>query len=121
MIPGAIMLLRELLEGFTFKPSEFIEKTGKTEDINFDLAEDIAFFMMNDDSSFRQHIAPVFINKPNSNDYGIFANNIDAGYTMYRKKYPIRKLPTELPNDTKRMVCKLIYDRMFNSDSEDLP
>lgn len=106
------MLLRELLEGFNFKPSDFIEKKGDKEDINFDLAEDIAFFMENDDLMFRQFVAPFSEKK---SKYTAFSDGVDSAYTEYQKKYPIRKLPSTLPPEINKMVCKLLHKHLFDT------
>ncbi len=52
------MRIRELLEGKKFNDLDFVTKDESGEKINYDLIEDLTFFMNNDDDAYRRHLFP---------------------------------------------------------------
>jgi hypothetical protein len=111
------MLIRELLESKNIhKPDEFVRNEGNKKVINYDLVEDLAFFMNEDDDTYRRHtFAPAsqcldrFKAKKSANP-SIFANAVKESYKSYVKKYNIRELPDELEDKVLDEVCRKIYE-----------
>jgi len=115
------MKITELLESFNFKDTDFVkvvDDSGKKE-INFDLPDDLMFFMNNDDDVYRQHVHPAIVKcikivqrkkKPSAS---IFDTAVSECYNVYTKKYPIRELSDQLDEDTHKQICEKIRDEVY--------
>jgi hypothetical protein len=116
------MRIKDLLENAHFKSEEFIKQSEDGNEIDFDLTEDLVFFLNNDDDAYRRHLLPAvynFIDKQkagNNPKYTIFKTAVADGYKRYTKEYPMRELPTEI--DTK--IWKLSCKKIFNDVSKDM-
>ena len=52
------MRINELLEAKKFDDSDFVKDTEGNREIDYDLTEDLVFFMNNDDEVYRRHLYP---------------------------------------------------------------
>jgi hypothetical protein len=118
------MRITDLLENAHFKSEEFIKQTEDGNDIDYDLIDDLVFFLNNDDDVYRRCLLPavhVFIDKQKADEetkYTIFKSAVAKGYKQYIKKYPIRELPSTLDTKVWRDVCKKLFDQI-SKDMED--
>lgn len=112
------MRINELLEGKNFNDLDFVKVTGDQRDIDFDLAEDLSFFMNNDDAVYRRHLHPVILKCRNSikskisTKPSIFKPAVINSYKMYVKKFPVRELPRELDEEQLNEVCKKMHEEV---------
>ena len=108
------MRVIELLEGTNFDDLKFVEQQGDKKKINYDLEDDLIYYMNNNDTIYRRHLYPVIIkcvnniksNKPVTAD--IFIDAVNAGYDSYIEEYPIRELPKKLDHKTSKRICNTI-------------
>lgn len=106
------MRIRELLEGKHVDDfSEFVEKDNDKGGINFDLVEDLVFFMHNNDDAYRRHVYPSIAkcvehskSKKDINP-AMFKNAALESYNRYVTEFPMRELPNSLDNATLKQVC----------------
>lgn len=118
------MRITDLLENAHFKGEEFIKQTEDGNDIDYDLIDDLVFFLNNDDDVYRRCLLPavhVFIDKQKEDEkpkYTIFKSAVAKGYKQYIKQYPIRELPSTLDTKVWRDVCKKLFDQI-SKDMED--
>lgn len=114
------MRIEELFESTKFNPAEFV-KVGEGK-IDYDLAEDLAFFMNNDDDVYRRAVYPAVAKcheaferkkpfKPSA-----FKQAALESYAAYIKKFPIRELPSDLDDD----VCNEVCEKLYKEIQEDL-
>lgn len=110
------MRIRELLESKHFKDEEFVTPTENGREINFDLAEDLIYFMNHDDDVYRRHVFPSIakcIDRFNENQptkAGMFRPAVEQSYRIYAKKYPIRELPESLDEEMCKEICTKIHE-----------
>jgi hypothetical protein len=111
------MRIRELFEGNFFKDADYVQaKEGGEREINYDLVDDIAHFMEQDDHCYRRFFHPAldrFLHvRENKKDPKpeIFKEAVKECYKIYVQKFPIRELPDELDEDTLGQVCEKLYD-----------
>jgi hypothetical protein len=114
------MRIKELLEGANFDAEDFIDKKGEKREINFDLAEDLMYFMHNDDDIYRRHLYPKLahlldnIKDKKSTSKNVFKPAVESSYKAYIKKFPIREL-----NDTiDEKLCEKICDKLHEEFKE---
>jgi hypothetical protein len=116
------MRINELLEGKHFKDDDFVSKTETGREINYDLAEDLVYFMNHDDSIYRRHLYPNIAKcisiterkkKPASK---IFKSAVEDSYKRYMKEFPIR----ELPEDIEEKVCEQVCEKLRDSICKDI-
>jgi hypothetical protein len=118
------MRITDLLENAHFKSEEFIKQSEEGNEINYDLVDDLIFYLNNDDDVYRQCLLPAvhkFIDlqkKDEEPKYTIFKSAVAKGYKQYIKKYPIRELPSSLDPKVWRAVCKKLFDDI-SKDMED--
>ena len=111
------MKIEELLEGKNFKDIEFVKSVGDKgeREIDFDLSEDLMFFMNNDDDAYRRHLYPAIskcISNKNTSPK-IFANAVKECYNMYIKEFPIRELPKTLDDKQIKETCEKIHEEVY--------
>jgi hypothetical protein len=119
------MQIKELLESLLFKEKDFVEpkEDGKRE-INFDLADDLIFFMENDDTVHRRFVFPAvddFIKLKKNNGSpkpSVFKEAARHSYKQYIKKFPIRELPDEISEDILKQVCEKMYEEISKQIEE---
>lgn len=110
------MRIIELLESAEYKDLGFVKNIGDKGDreIDFDLVEDLLFFMNNNDDAYRSHLHPALskcITKQKDKQKtssSIFKNAVLDSYKMYTKEYPIRELPSSLGEK----ICKEMCDKL---------
>jgi hypothetical protein len=119
------MRIKELLESRnTDKNDEFVRHEGDKKVINYDLVEDLAFFMNDDDETYRRHFyAPAahcidkFKSKKSANP-SLFTHAVKESYKNYLKKFKIRELPEELESAVLEEVCKKVYEDLKKDFSD---
>ena len=90
----------------------------------FDLADDLLFFMRNDDNFYRRNYYPhvtkcvAHIKKGNDVSPKVFEPMVRHAYEAYTKKFPIRQLPEDLEQKVCEEVCKKIREEE-NKDKKD--
>lgn len=110
------MRITELLENAHFNSEEFIKPSDDGNEIDFDLADDLIFYLNNDDDVYRKYLHPAIMKYIDMLDAdkeptcAIFKSAVAAGYKCYTKEYPIRELPDKLDPKVWKDVCKKIYD-----------
>lgn len=110
------MRIRELLEGTKFQKDDFVEQDGDDTKLAYDLVEDLAFFMHNNDDIYRRHVYPkiakcISISKSKGKiDPMIFKDAATESYKEYVKEYPVNKLPEDLDEKTCKKVCEKLCD-----------
>ncbi len=118
------MRIRELLEGRKFNDLDFVTKDEDGERINYDLIEDLTFFMNNDDDTYRRHVYPSLvkcIDKLKAKQDvapSFFESAVEKSYENYCKQYPVRNLPSVLDKEMFEEICKKIHEDMCK-DYED--
>ena len=114
---GLKMLIQELLEHVEDK-----NNNGIDDKLEFDLAEDLTFFMNNDDDIYRRQVYPSVMKFKQSNgncDKSVFRDAVHSAYESYCKKFPIKHLPQELPKEVHEQVCNTLLQNMQNENQED--
>ena len=118
------MRIRELLEGKKFNDLEFVNQGEDGTGINYDLVEDLAFFMHNDDDIYRRHVYPSVakcidgMKSKKQINPAIFKLAVEESYRNYIKKFPIKQLPASLDEEQCLEVCKKLHDD-FCKDYDD--
>jgi len=109
------MRIRELFENNKFDDLDYVKKSDDGNQLDFDLVEDLTFFMNNDDDLYRRHVYPSIskcvssVNAKKKINPSIFKNAALEAYNTYIKKYPIR----ELPNSMESKLCEKVCDKMY--------
>lgn len=120
------MRIRELLENRDFKDLDNMFKPEGDEDdgIGYDLLEDLAFFMNNDDDAYRRHFYPSIVkcihlvkNKQKTTP-SLFHEAVKESYKEYLKKFPKRELPDELDEKMFKEACEKIHEEVRNHISD---
>lgn len=112
------MRIRELLENTEFNDLEFVKKNGHSNELDYDLVDDLIHYMNEDDEIYRRHLYPVIsdcVRKMDANrkiDSSIFKNTVAECYKSYVKKFPIRQLTDEIEDETLEETCKRMYEEM---------
>lgn len=111
------MRISELLEGKQFKDSDWITNNGDKREVNYNLAEDLIFFMNNDDDTYRKHVYPSIVRcienfNAKKSSPSIFKNAVDESYKNYLKKYPIRELPDNLDEEVCKEACEKMHEEV---------
>jgi hypothetical protein len=112
---GRKMRIRELLEGKQFNDLEFINREGEKDELNFDLPEDLSYFMHHHDQVYREHVYPVIakclhsIKQKKDIKPSVFEEPVKKAYSLYLKEYPIRHLPDDLDEDTLKKICEFLH------------
>lgn len=112
------MRIIELLETTNFKSSDFVKQQDGQREIDYDLGEDLAFYMHNDDNVYRRHMYPAIAkclesikaNKKVTPE--IFQSAVREGYKSYIKQYPIRELPDDISEEICKEVCSKLHEEL---------
>lgn len=116
------MRICELLEGKFFKDEDFVTKTEAGREINYDLAEDLIYFMNHDDTVYRRHLYPNIAKCINISERkkrpaaSIFKQAVEESYKQYVKEFPIR----ELPENIEEKLCNDICDKLREAICKDI-
>lgn len=120
------MRIRELLEGKNFNDLEFVRKEGDDTVLDFDLVEDLTFFLNNDDNIYRQFVYPAVHkcieshSKKLKTTPTVFKHAALEGYKEYIKKFPIRQLPADLDEELCNEICSKMHEDVYKDISEGL-
>lgn len=116
------MRIQDLFENTNFDETEYIDKKEGT--IDYDLAEDLAFFMNNNDDVYRRSVFPAvtkcveaFKNKKSVKP-SVFKQSALESYRAYKDQYPIRSLPDDLDEELCNEVCEKMYKEVQESLAE---
>jgi hypothetical protein len=110
------MRIRDLFEHIDIdKDKKFVKKTGDKTELNFDLIEDVSFFMHHDDDSYRRHVYPSVVRclerlkKKQPTNHSIFEKAVRECYKSYVRKFPMRELPDDLNEAMCTKICKKLH------------
>ena len=114
------MRINELLEGKKFDEIDFVKQHEGGREIDYDLTEDLVFFMHNDDDTYRRHVYPSiakcleqFKGKHHASP-SVFQSAVRESYKNYIQKYPIRELPESIDDKQLKEVCEKMLDDFKN-------
>jgi hypothetical protein len=112
------MRIRELLEGKYFNDKDFVKQTEDGRGIDYDLAEDLIYFMNHDDNAYRRYTHPAIVKCLDSHDRNkvskshIFEPAIEECYKLYIKRFPIRELPNNLNEKQLKKISEKIHEEV---------
>jgi prolyl oligopeptidase PreP (S9A serine peptidase family) len=112
------MRIQDLLEGQNFDDLKWVEIKGDKREPNFDVADDLMFFMNNDDDTYRRHTYPSIVKcinfreskKKTSPD--IFKAAVEESYKNYLKKFPLRELPSSIDEKLCKETCDKLHEEV---------
>jgi hypothetical protein len=113
------MRIQELLEGKFFNDLDFVKPNENGREIDYDITEDMAYFMNHDDHAYRRHTHPAIMHcvdnmkrhvKPKAD---VFEPAIKECYKMYIKQFPIRELPNDLDEETIKQICDKMHEEVL--------
>lgn len=116
------MRIIDLLEEKSFDETKYINK--EKGEIDYDLAEDLTFFMNNDDDVYRRAVYPAIVKcaeafkQKTSCKPSVFKNAALESYRVYTEKFPIRALPENLDEELCNEVCEKMYKEVQQALSE---
>jgi hypothetical protein len=99
------MKIHELFES---TPQKIPEDQGK---LPYDLADDLIFYMRNDNDFYRRHYYPHIVKIHGHVKSGkdlsskVFMPMVQHAFECYMKKFPIRQLPESLEDDVCEDIC----------------
>lgn len=119
------MRIKDLLEGKQFNDLDWIT-IGKDNqrELNYDLAEDLAFFMNNDDDVYRRHTYPSIVKCINQSKLkakttpSLFEKAVQESYKSYLKKFPLRELPSNIDEKICKETCEKIHEEVCQHISD---
>lgn len=82
----------------------------------YDLHDDLQFFMNNDPDFYKKHYYPTVLKMKLCRDRGDDFNPINLSslvheaYELYKKKFPVKNLESKLKNEDLEKVCSKIYE-----------
>jgi hypothetical protein len=90
-----------------------VSRDGDKSELNFDLAEDLVFFMNNDDDTYRRHVYPSIVRciKGNASP-SVFSDAVKESYKNYVRQYPIRELPDEIEDNICKETCEKMHEEV---------
>jgi hypothetical protein len=109
------MRIDELLESVDIDADRKEQNSTDNKD-DFDLAEDLVFFLNNDDDAYRRYTYPAIgkcvdsIKANKSTHPSIFKIAVLRGYKDYINKYDLTKLPDVLDEKICDAVCKKMHE-----------
>jgi hypothetical protein len=114
------MRIIELLENSNFADIGFVKQIGDEgkREIDYDLVEDLVFYMNNNDEAYRRHLHPSIlkcvdrINANKSTKPHIFDKAVRECYDMYLAEYPIRELPESLDDKLCNELCNKLHEEV---------
>lgn len=116
------MRIKELLE--SKHRDDFAEFVDQEKGLLYNLAEDLVYFMNNDDDVYRRHLYPTIIKCINRIEQNhkinplIFKSPALESYKEYCSKYPIKELPHDLDDETITEVCNKYYEELRKNYDE---
>lgn len=109
------MRINELLESVDIDLDRN-KQNSKDNELDFDLVEDLAFFLNNDDDTYRRNTYPSIhkcisrIQSKQKTHPSIFKIGVLKGYKDYLNKYGRRELPDVLDEKVCEEVCKKMHE-----------
>lgn len=91
-----------------------------TEKLDFDLVDDLTFFMEDDDGCYKTYLLPLEdkieaeFRKGKSVPLNLFVRAVRESYKMYKNKFDMPDLPESLDHDTIKDCCIKLQD-MYHS------
>jgi hypothetical protein len=88
---------------------------GQKDDLDFDLVDDVVFFINNDDIFYRKHAYPIIHTFEKKYKQGkklspkVFSNLAVQAYKQYQLKHPTNGLPDTLSNEHIENICNSLY------------
>ncbi len=98
---------------------EILEPTTETKKLDFDLADDLIFYMYNDQEFYRTRFYPAEVkfkslskagNTPGPNS---FKNIVKDAYSKYHDKYKVKELEKTLPDETLSQICNKLHAKVL--------
>lgn len=118
------MRINELLESKKFKDEDFVKHGESGREIDYDLAEDLIFFMNNDDDIYRRHVYPSIhkclerINSGKDSSPSVFQDAVRESYKNYIERYPIRELPEDISDKQLVEICEKMLEEVCTHHEE---
>lgn len=112
------MRIIELLEGKNFNDLDFVKQDTDKREIDYDLAEDLVFFMNNNDDVYRRHVYPSIAKCIESykgkkkTTPSLFKSAVINSYESYLKEFPIRELPEKLDSGMCEEICSKMHEEV---------
>jgi len=120
------MRINELCESIDKELTEKPYDPEDPHDLGFDVREDLAFFMNNDDHVYRRHTFPAIlkvkdlVESGKQTDYKLFDKAVKECYNIYQDKFTGHKLPETLDQALIDDVARKLHDeeieRIKNGD-----
>lgn len=116
------MRIIDLFENTKFKEDEYLNKDK--DGIDYDLAEDLVFYMNHDDDVYRRAVYPTVakcleaIEQKKAVRPSIFKQATLECYKSYQDKFPIRTLPATLDEDVCNEVCEKLFKELTDEKSK---
>lgn len=118
------MRIRELLESKVFKDSDFVKHSGDKRELDYDLVEDLMYFMNHDDDVYRRHLFPAISKLIDAADSkrklnaNIFKPAVESSYKIYINKFPIRELPDSIEDKICEELCSKMHEEVSQHISD---
>jgi hypothetical protein len=99
--------------GMNKKPDDH---SGADDEYSFDLAEDLIYFMHNNDDFYRKRFFPVLnlckkqFDQGQSFSHRVFRPIVTKAYSMYKDEFPLRELRDDLEKEMVEEICKKIHE-----------
>jgi hypothetical protein len=109
------MRVNELLESVTSSLEKELDQANE-EKLDYDLVEDLVFFMNHNDDAYRRHTFPAVTKcleriKSNQKTHpSIFKIAVLKGFKDYSTEFPDRLLPTTLDEKVCEEACKKMHE-----------
>lgn len=123
-----INIIEGFLLGKLMRIFEFFGENPEKKEVDFDLHDDLAFFMQNDPEFYRKDYFPFLdkfhssCKKGNELSPAIFKNVVLRGYNDYKKKFPVEGLENSLSMEDLKEVCTKMYkEELDNFKNEQTP
>ena len=106
------MRINELCESIDLE----LEKNGNKHGLDFDLKDDLLFYMNHNDNAYRRHTYPAIMDCSDMLESGkqtnpsLFKNAVKQAYNSYCNEFQIRELPDDIDQELLDEVSKHIYD-----------
>ena len=108
------MRITELVENIDL---ELDKKDG----LDFDLVDDLFFYMNHDDDTYRRHTYPSIVKykKARTNgddtDHLLFGSAVTNAYKKYCEEFKEKRLPEKLPRDVFNKICHKLHTEEGNN------
>ena len=119
------MRIKDLLEGKQFNDLEWVTTTDNNKrEPNFDVADDLVYFMNNDDDVYRRHTYPSIVKCVNytksksKSSPSLFEKAVQESYKSYLKKFPLRELPPTIDEKLCKETCEKMHEEVCQHISD---